>query len=256
MPARTPPAARAARHDRRRPLRRGRVGGAAPTTDGAGSASLEAARHRRPRVERAAATPPLPPYIRRADGPADRERYQTDLRAGAAAASPRPPRACTSRPLLLDRLRRRGYRARRRWSLHVGPGTFRPGQASRAWRTTAWRRAVLVPAETAAAVARARARGGRVVAVGTTTVRRARDGGRGTDGTVRRRTGETDLVVVPGYRLPRGGRPAHQLPPARARRCCCWSRPSRAASRVLRAYAEAVRAGYRFYSYGDAMLIT
>ena len=110
-----------------------------------------------------------------------------------------------------------------------------------------------VPPETASAVAAARARGGKVVAVGTTTVRTletvARDGG-----LIGAAQGETALVIVPGFafrvvdalltnfHLPRSS--LLMLVSAFAGR-----------ERVLQAYAEAVRAGYRFYSYGDAMLI-
>jgi S-adenosylmethionine:tRNA ribosyltransferase-isomerase len=109
-----------------------------------------------------------------------------------------------------------------------------------------------VPAETAAAVRRTRARGGRVVAVGTTTVRALETAAK--EGDVGEGEGETDLVILPGFRfqvvdalltnfhLPRSS--LLLLVSALAGR-----------ERVLAAYGEAVRAGYRFYSYGDAMLI-
>jgi len=112
----------------------------------------------------------------------------------------------------------------------------------------------VVPPEVAAAVARARARGGRIVAVGTTTVRALESAAR-PDGSVSPGEGETGLVVVPGHRfravdvlltnfhLPRSS--LLLLVAAFAGR-----------ETVLRAYAEAVRERYRFYSYGDAMLVT
>jgi S-adenosylmethionine:tRNA ribosyltransferase-isomerase len=111
----------------------------------------------------------------------------------------------------------------------------------------------VVPPETAAAVERTRARGGRVVAVGTTTVR-ALESATGPEGTLAAGAGETGLVIVPGHRfravdalltnfhLPRSS--LLLLVAAFAGR-----------ESVLRAYADAVRQRYRFYSYGDAMLV-
>jgi S-adenosylmethionine:tRNA ribosyltransferase-isomerase len=110
-----------------------------------------------------------------------------------------------------------------------------------------------VPGETVAAIRRARARGGRVVAVGTTTVR-ALESAAAREGEVIESEGETELVILPGFRfqvvdalltnfhLPRSS--------LLLLVCALGGR-----ERVLAAYGEAVRAGYRFYSYGDAMLI-
>jgi S-adenosylmethionine:tRNA ribosyltransferase-isomerase len=194
---------------------------------------------------------PLPPYIRRADEPSDRERYQTVYarERGSVAA---PTAGLHFTPSLLARLAERGV-GRAELVLHVGPGTFQPVKVSRVEDHRVASEAYSLPPETAAALARARARGGRVVAVGTTSVR-ALESTAGADGTVAAGEGETDLVVRPGHRfravdvlltnfhLPRSS--LLLLVAAFAGR-----------EAVLRAYAEAVRERYRFYSYGDAMLI-
>jgi S-adenosylmethionine:tRNA ribosyltransferase-isomerase len=196
---------------------------------------------------------PLPPYIRRdAPAAADAERYQTVFaREPGSVAAPTAGLHLSER--LLAALDARGV-ARAEVVLHVGIGTFRPlGPAELAGGRLHPERFTL-PAATAEAIAAARARGGRVVAVGTTTTRvleaRATQGGQVLPG-----DGETDLFLRPGdrfrvvdalvtnFHLPRSS--LLLLVAAFAGR-----------ERVLSAYAEAVRAGYRFYSYGDAMLIS
>jgi len=194
---------------------------------------------------------PLPPYIRRPDRPSDRERYQTVYarEPGSVAA---PTAGLHFTPAVLDRLRHRGIEVAE-VVLHVGPGTFRPVSAERVEDHAVAAEPYSVPAETEAAVAAARARGGRVVAVGTTTVRTLETVARA-DGGIEARDAATDLVIVPGFafrvvdalvtnfHLPRSS--LLLLVAAFAGR-----------ERVLAAYAEAVKEGYRFYSYGDAMLI-
>ena len=191
---------------------------------------------------------PLPPYIRRPDRPLDRERYQTVYarEAGSIAA---PTAGLHFTAALLARLRERGIETAE-VVLHVGPGTFRPVTAERVEDHVVEPEPFSVPKETAVAVAAARARGGRVVAVGTTTVRVLETVARA-EGGIEAREGEAGLVIVPGFafrvvdalvtnfHLPRSS-----LVSAFASR-----------ERVLGAYAEALREGYRFYSYGDAMLI-
>lgn len=194
---------------------------------------------------------PLPPYIRREDRPGDRVRYQTVYakERGSVAA---PTAGLHFTPELLDGLGPRGIE-RAEVVLHVGPGTFRPVQVEDVRDHAVPAEPYVVPEETSAAIARTRARGGRVVAVGTTTTRvletAADDHGRVTAG-----EGETGLVILPGYRfravdvlvtnfhLPRSS--LLLLVSAFAGR-----------ERILAAYAEAVRQQYRFYSYGDAMLV-
>lgn len=199
-----------------------------------------------------AGEPPLPPYIRRsARDPADDARYQTVFARvpGAVAA---PTAGLHLGTALLETLAAAGVE-RAEVVLHVGPGTFRPLRPAdlAAGRLHAER--FELPEPTAAAIARARRRGGRVVAVGTTTTRVLEACAR-TGGEVAPGCGETDLFLRPGVRfavvdalltnfhLPRSS--LLLLAAAFAGR-----------ERLLAAYAEAVRAGYRFYSYGDAMLI-
>jgi S-adenosylmethionine:tRNA ribosyltransferase-isomerase len=193
---------------------------------------------------------PLPPYIRRPDRPEDRERYQTvyALEPGSVAA---PTAGLHFTPELLAALEARGVE-RAEVVLHVGPGTFRPVQVSQVEDHRVEPEPFRIPAETAAALGRTRARGGRVVAVGTTTVRALETAAK--EGVVSEGEGETGLVIVPGFRfqvvdalltnfhLPRSS--------LLLLVCALGGR-----ERVLAAYGEAVRAGYRFYSYGDAMLI-
>jgi S-adenosylmethionine:tRNA ribosyltransferase-isomerase len=194
---------------------------------------------------------PLPPYVRRPDRPEDRERYQTVYarEPGSIAA---PTAGLHFTPAILERLRGRGV-ATAEVVLHVGPGTFRPVTASRVEDHRVPPEPYDLPPETAQAVTQARARGGRGVAIGTTSVRTL-EGSAAAGGAVAAGRGETALVIAPGFRfqvvdalvtnfhLPRSS--LLLLVSAFAGR-----------ERVLAAYAEAVRAGYRFYSYGDAMLI-
>ena len=201
-------------------------------------------------VERLGHTP-LPPYIRRADRPADRERYQTVYaRERGSVAAPTAGLHFTGELLAL--LAEAGIE-RAELVLHVGPGTFQPVKVARVEDHRVASEPFVVPPETAAAVERARAGGGRVVAVGTTTVR-ALESVALPGGGIAAGEGETDLVIVPGHRfqavdalltnfhLPRSS--LLLLVAAFAGR-----------EAVLRAYAEAVRERYRFYSYGDAMLV-
>jgi S-adenosylmethionine:tRNA ribosyltransferase-isomerase len=209
---------------------------------------------------------PLPPYIRReAPRPEDRERYQTVFarEPGSVAA---PTAGLHFTPALLEALAETGVE-RAEVVLHVGPGTFRPLSARDLARGELHAEPFELPEETAAAVARTRARGGRVVAVGSTATRVLESRARPDRG-VEPGRGETRLFLRPR-------RPAHPSDPE-----CDAPRPfgvvdalltnfhlprssllllvAAFAGRraVLDAYAEAVREGYRFYSYGDAMLIT
>jgi S-adenosylmethionine:tRNA ribosyltransferase-isomerase len=195
---------------------------------------------------------PLPPYIRRErPDPEDKERYQTVFACepGSVAA---PTAGLHLTQSLLRDLLGRGVS----WAdviLHVGPGTFRPLRNEDLAEGRLHPEDFELPAATAEAVARTRDAGGRIVAVGTTTTRVLETCAL-EDGRVRQTRGQTDLFVRPGYRfrvvdalltnfhLPRSS--LLLLVAAFAGR-----------ERVLGAYAEAVAEGYRFYSYGDAMLI-
>lgn len=188
---------------------------------------------------------PLPPYIRRDDDATDRERYQTLFarRPGAVAA---PTAGLHFSEELLARLDRRGI-ATTTVTLQVGLGTFQPVRVEDIEDHTMHLERYDVPTAAWARIEETRARGGRVVAVGTTVVR-ALESARGPG------SGRSDLFITPGYNfavvdalitnfhLPRST--LLMLVSAFAGR-----------ERVLAAYREAVEAGYRFFSYGDAMWI-
>jgi len=197
--------------------------------------------------------PPLPPYIERHDAPKpeDRERYQTVYARdeGSVAA---PTAGLHFTPELLARLAERGV-AVHFLTLHVGPGTFRPMRAAQVDAHRMEAEPIEIPAATARAVHEAKRAGHRVVAVGTTTTR-ALEWAAGEDGRLREGPGAADLFIRPGHRfrvvdalitnfhLPRST--LLVLVAALAGR-----------DLILDAYRHAVAARYRFYSYGDAMLI-
>ena len=195
--------------------------------------------------------PPLPPYIRREATQADRERYQTIYaRESGSVAAPTAGLHFSER--LLERLASRGVE-RAEIVLHVGPGTFQPVQVDDVSQHRVAAEPFVVPLEAVAAVARARARGSRVVAVGTTVVR-ALESVATDEGSIEERSGETALVVLPGFRfrvvdalLTNFHMPRSSL----LLLVCAFA----GRERVLAAYAHAIAAQYRLYSYGDAMLI-
>jgi S-adenosylmethionine:tRNA ribosyltransferase-isomerase len=194
---------------------------------------------------------PLPPYISRADDADDRERYQTVFAASTGSIAA-PTAGLHFTPALLDELERRGVE-RTAITLHVGYGTFKPVRVDLVEEHAVDPEHYVVSDEAAGALTRALRAGRRIIAVGTTTTRTLESldlaGGR-----VRPGTGVTRLFIHPGHRfhvvqglvtnfhLPRSS--LLMLVAAFARR-----------ERVLAAYAEAIARGYRFYSYGDAMLI-
>jgi len=194
---------------------------------------------------------PLPPYIRRPDRPADRERYQTVYahEAGSVAA---PTAGLHFTPRLLERLAAQGVECAE-LVLHVGPGTFRPVAVADVREHRVAAEPYTLPAATAAAVARTRARGGRVVAVGSTAVRTLETTARD-DGEVEPGSGETALVIVPGFRFRATDALVTNFHLPRSSLLLLVSAFA-GRERVLAAYAEALRLGYRFYSYGDAMLV-
>jgi S-adenosylmethionine:tRNA ribosyltransferase-isomerase len=198
---------------------------------------------------------PVPPYIRRDPGDPrealDRERYQT-VYAGPGGSIAAPTAGLHFTEAILDDLAAHGV-VIARLVLHVGPGTFQPIRAAEVTAHRIEPEEFRLPPETAAAIASCRARGGRVVAVGT-TVTRVLEAQAAEEGTVRAGEGRCDLFIGPGHRfravdalltnfhLPRSS--LLVLVAAFAGR-----------ERVLAAYREALRRGFRFYSYGDAMLI-
>jgi S-adenosylmethionine:tRNA ribosyltransferase-isomerase len=194
---------------------------------------------------------PLPPYIHREDTAADRERYQTVYaREPGSVAAPTAGLHFTVE--LLERLAAQGI-SRAEVVLHVGPGTFKPVAVEDISQHTVEPEPFAVPAETAAAVSETRGRGGRIVAVGTTSVR-VLESAADAEGRLQSREGQTSLVIVPGYtfRAVDALLTNFHLPRSSLLLLVC---AFAGRERVLGAYAEAVRLGYRFYSYGDAMLV-
>lgn len=204
---------------------------------------------------------PLPPYIRRtAPESADAERYQT-IFARTRAASPfesgvgsvaAPTAGLHFSAALLQALAAKSIE-REEVLLHVGPGTFRPLDAETLRRGELHEESFEILSQTADAIARTRQRGGRVVAIGTTTTRVLESQAQAS-GLVCAGHGTTKIFLYPGYRfrvidalmtnfhLPRSS--LLLLVAAFAGR-----------EEILDCYAQAIREGYRFYSYGDAMLI-
>ncbi len=202
---------------------------------------------------RAHGLPPLPPYIGRFATPSaeDRERYQTVYaRPPGSVAAPTAGLHFTA--TVLDRLRARGLEIHE-LTLHVGPGTFRPITAATIEDHVLPPERVSIPPSVADAVNRARAEGRRVLAVGTTTTR-ALESAAPPDGRVRPLEGEAGAYITPGYRfrVVDGLLTNFHLP-----RSSLLVLVTAFAGRelIVKSYGHAVRAGYRFYSYGDAMLI-
>ncbi len=195
---------------------------------------------------------PLPPYIRRAAArPEDAERYQT-IYARVPGSVAAPTAGLHFTPALFAALEARGVGCAE-VVLHVGPGTFRPLRPEDLARGRLHAERFELPAATAAAIARARAAGRRVLAVGTTTARVLEHAAR-EDGCVRAGEGETELLLRPGARF---GVVDALLTNFHLPRSSLLLLAAAFAGRdaVLAAYADALARGYRFYSYGDAMLI-
>ena len=194
---------------------------------------------------------PLPPYIARPPGPADGERYQT-VYADAPGSVAAPTAGLHFTPAVLARLGQRGV-AVARLTLHVGPGTFRPVAHEDPARHRLDAEAYALPPEAAATIARARARGGVVWAVGTTVTRTLETCG-ADDGTVRPGAGWTSLFIRPGHSFRAVDRLLTNFHLPRSTLLMLVSAFA-GAEVVRRAYREAIEQRYRFYSYGDAMLV-
>jgi S-adenosylmethionine:tRNA ribosyltransferase-isomerase len=194
---------------------------------------------------------PLPPYIRGGEMvAADRERYQTlfAVNPGSVAA---PTAGLHFSAELLTRLEAAGI-GTARVTLHVGLDTFRPVTENSLEAHVMHSEWCRVTPETAATIARARARGGRVVAVGTTSVRALETGARG--GELAAFSGATDLFIRPPYQFRAVDALLTNFHLPRTT-LLVLVRTFGGDELVRRAYEEAIREEYRFYSYGDAMLI-
>jgi len=196
---------------------------------------------------------PLPPYIRRADARADRERYQTvfSRERGSVAA---PTAGLHFTPQVLEALSAKGVEIAR-VTLHVGLGTFAPLRVERLDEVHLHRERYTVSPATADALNRALREGRRIVAVGTTVVRTLEHCALLSQGDcLQPRSGETDIFLSPGYKfhLVNALLTNFHLP-----KSSLMMLVSAFAGRenVLAAYAHAVRKRYRFFSYGDCMFL-
>lgn len=194
---------------------------------------------------------PLPPYIKREPVEQDRTWYQTIFAKpeGSIAA---PTASLHFTEGLRAALRERGI-GLATVTLHVGPGTFRPVTADRVEDHVMLPERFDVPAATADAIMQAKAAGKRVVAVGTTVVR-ALEASAGEAGTVRPMSGDTALFITPGYRFRVVDALMTNFHLPRTTLVMLVA-AFVGLERLREVYAEAVRERYRFYSYGDAMLI-
>jgi S-adenosylmethionine:tRNA ribosyltransferase-isomerase len=193
---------------------------------------------------------PLPPYIQRPDTELDQERYQTVFgeRPGAVAA---PTAGLHFDREMLDRLERMGVEMAR-VTLHVGAGTFQPVRLQDLEKHKMHSEWLEVGGSTVDAVAETRARGGRVVAVGTTSVRCLETAAAG--GQLEPYRGDTRLFIRPGYefQVTDALLTNFHLPESTLLMLVC---AFAGYERTMAAYRHAVEAGYRFFSYGDAMFL-
>lgn len=194
---------------------------------------------------------PLPPYVRRKSDAQDLERYQTVYakELGSVAA---PTAGLHLSDGMLDRLRQRGVQVKS-LTLHIGVGTFRPIASARLEDHVMHRESFHIPGELCDAIADARLRGARVVAVGTTVVRAlesAADPAR--RGLVKQMTAETDLMISPGYRFQVVDALLTNFHMPRSTLLALVAAFA-GLQRMHRAYQIAVAEGYRMLSYGDAM---
>ncbi|WP_457352168.1 tRNA preQ1(34) S-adenosylmethionine ribosyltransferase-isomerase QueA [Roseateles sp. P5_D6] len=194
---------------------------------------------------------PLPPYIAHADGEDDVRRYQTVFakEPGAVAA---PTAALHFDEALLARLAERGV-ASAHVTLHVGAGTFQPVRVEQLADHKMHSEWFEVPQATVDAVAACHARGGRVVAVGTTTLRALESAARG--GQLEAGARETDIFITPGFQFRVVDRLVTNFHLPRSTLMMLVSAFA-GYERIRSLYSHAIAQRYRFFSYGDAMLLS
>lgn len=196
---------------------------------------------------------PLPPYIARTAAQNDETRYQTVFARhhGSVAA---PTAGLHFDDALLAAIEARGC-ALAYVTLHVGAGTFQPVRTENLAEHQMHRECYSLPQATVDAIARTRRQGGRVVAVGTTTLRTLEAAALAGGGTLQAGTGETELFILPGFefRVVDVLLTNFHLPKSTL---LMLVSAFAGMERMRQAYAHAIAQGYRFFSYGDAMLLT
>jgi S-adenosylmethionine:tRNA ribosyltransferase-isomerase len=195
---------------------------------------------------------PLPPYIDRLDSPQDRERYQTVYAQprGSVAA---PTAGLHFTPEIVAEIKARGIETAE-ITLHVGLGTFQPVRVERVEEHSLHSETYAITTGAAEKINRALSQGRRVIAVGTTTVRTLEFAARLGGGKISAGEGEANIFIYPGYnfQVVRGLLTNFHLPQSTLLMLVCAFAGT---ENVLRAYEHAVTEKYRFYSYGDCMLI-
>lgn len=190
---------------------------------------------------------PLPPYITHTDSADDESRYQTVFARvpGAVAA---PTAALHFDPALLAELEARGVQ-RANVTLHVGAGTFQPVKTENIAEHTMHAERYEVPAATQSAIAEAKGRGGRIVAVGTTTVRTLESWAKSGEA-----AGDTRIFITPGFAFEHVDLLVTNFHLPKSTLMMLVSAFA-GYEHVMALYAHAIRERYRFFSYGDAMLL-
>ena len=193
---------------------------------------------------------PLPPYIDRAAAEADEARYQTVYarHLGSVAA---PTAGLHFDQMVLDQLTARGIRTAA-VTLHVGAGTFQPVRVERIEDHVMHREWYVIPEDTVAAITATRAAGGRVVCVGTTSLRALESAAR--DGELKAGAEETDIFITPGFQFRVADRLITNFHLPRSTLLMLVAAFA-GLDTIRNAYAHAIANRYRFFSYGDAMLL-
>ncbi len=194
---------------------------------------------------------PLPPYIEREDNKADRERYQTVFAEypGAVAA---PTAGLHFSQKILDKIKEKGIQSVF-VTLHVGSGTFQPVRVENLDEHLMHKEYFEVSEDVVLAVEKTRARGGRVIAIGTTSVRALESAS--VTGSLKAGMGDTDLFITPGYQFKSVDAMLTNFHLPESTLLMLVSAFS-GYDRIMKAYQHAVKNEYRFFSYGDAMFIT
>ncbi|MCO4322651.1 tRNA preQ1(34) S-adenosylmethionine ribosyltransferase-isomerase QueA [Aliidiomarina quisquiliarum] len=196
---------------------------------------------------------PLPPYIDRPDELADRERYQTvySRKLGAVAA---PTAGLHFDSALLAELQAKGVQFAH-VTLHVGAGTFQPVRVDNVLEHKMHSEYAEVSAEVVQAIAATRARGGRVIAVGTTSVRSLESAAQAAEGELKPFASDTDIFIYPGYKFQIVDAMVTNFHLPESTLIMLVSAFA-GKDAVFKAYEEAIQQEYRFFSYGDAMFIS
>ena len=194
---------------------------------------------------------PLPPYITRPDEPSDAERYQT-VYANESGSVAAPTAGLHFTPELLDRLEAKGV-DRADVVLHVGAGTFKPVETEHPADHVMHEETYTLPARTAQILNETRSRGGKIWAVGTTSVRTL-ESAIGEDGTFPEKAADTRIFIRPPYDFRAVDRLITNFHLPRSTLIMLVAAFA-GYDLTMQAYREAITEGYRLYSYGDAMLI-